>query len=119
MPAVRTYPRLWEPVTDMPKRNAKGQFTAGNAGGPGRPKKTKHTFSEAELRRIALPIEPAEAFLLARKTDELSDAVKLIMNGESFSDEAKSQLRAKIENQRLAAILLNQRLRQEIKLTLG
>ena len=100
-------------------RDAKGQFKTGNPGGPGRPPGGRKTISETELRRLATPIEPADVFARLRKFDELADTVAVAMSGQTFSADAKRMLEVELENQRLASILLNQRLRQELKLAVG
>lgn len=104
---------------DRTDRDATGRFKPGNPGGPGRPRAGSKGISETELRRLAKPIEPADVFRRLRKFDELADTLDVAMKGETYSDAAKQTLRLEIENQRMATILVNQRLRQELKQTVG
>lgn len=100
---------------DRDDRRKNGQFKNGNKGGPGRPRGGSKQISEVELRRIATPLVPTNMFMLVRQFDELNETLNIIMLSDTHSPEAKKMLRVEIENQRLASILLNQRLRTEIR----
>lgn len=87
-------------------RDQRGRFTKGNAGGPGRPKRT--AIPGAEVARLARPLNAIQLMQLASAVQ--AQATASLGPTETL---AERMLDIQVKNRHLAAMVLNRRLMAE------